>query len=333
MNDEAVPEDPRILRDAAVVGGGPAGLAAATWLARYRRTVTVFDTGEQRNRWTDASHGYLTRDHAAPDDLRSAAAADLLAYPTAEIRDARVEGVDRAADGTLVVTADDTRMPVRRLVLATGVVDAFPEVDGFFTHYGASVFHCPSCDGYETRGADVVTFGWNPNLAAFAASLMNWARSVTLVAEPALLAQQTVAVDWLRDAGVRVAPGSAAALLGDRGDLRAVQLEDGTQLPCGAAFFCIAHGPRTDLAQALGCDLDDEGYVRVDHEQRTSVDDVYAAGDVTAGMQLVQIAASKGVIAGVTAALSLQGEPPAPGAPTPAPDVDAAVAASDASDN
>jgi thioredoxin reductase len=112
----------------------------------------------------------------------------------------------------------------------------------------------------------------------------------------------------------------AVALVGSRGDLRGVRLVDDQVIHASMLFFSVDHRPRTDLAVALGAEIDAEGYVRVDVDGQTSVSGVYAAGDLTAGMQLVQVAAAKGVVAGVSAALSLHGEPGSPLSPPAAPD-------------
>jgi thioredoxin reductase len=145
--------------DAIVIGGGPAGLSAATWLARYRRTVLVLDSGEYRNRWADASHGSFSRDPANPAELLARARADLGAYPTTEVRHTLAAKAASDGDDRFEVVTETERFVARRLVLATGVRDQFPEVEGFFEHYGASVFHCPSCDGYEAKGRPVVAAG------------------------------------------------------------------------------------------------------------------------------------------------------------------------------
>jgi thioredoxin reductase len=312
--------------DAVVVGGGPAGLSAAGWLGRYRRRVVVVDGGEQRNRWVDRSHGYLTHDHADPKELLRAARQQLAAYPTVELRPGRAHGARRADDGTFVLDSAAGPVHARRVVLATGVVDAFPEVDGFFEHYGADVFHCPTCDGYEAQGCDVVVFGWTSHVAGFALTLLEWAATVTLVTDGGRFEGDDTCRRALDRHSVDVLEDDAVELLGTRGSLRGVRLKGGDMLPCQLVFFSIAHHPRTDLAVELGCRLTDDGYVEVDEHALTSVDGVYAAGDVTPGMQLVQVAAGEGTVAGVSCALSLQGEPPASDAPAPGPDVEAELA-------
>jgi thioredoxin reductase len=289
--------------DAVVVGGGPAGLAAALWLARYRRSVVVVDSAEYRNRWVEQAHGYIGADPIAPGELLERARAEVLAYPTAEVRKGEVSRV-KAGDSFSVVV-DGSTIEARRLVLATGVVDQFPEVDNFFEHYGVDVFHCPTCEGYEAKGKRVVVFGWSEYVAGFALTMDNWASSVTVVTDGHPFEGDDHHRKVLDARGIRVIEDEAVQLTGKRGDLRSVTLRHGGETPCEMAFFSIAHLPRTDMGDALGCRRTDEGYLEVDECNETTVSGVYAAGDVTPGMQLIQVAAAKGTVAGVSCAISL----------------------------
>ena len=166
-----------------VVGGGPAGLSAATWAARYRRSVLVVDSGEYRNRWAAKSHGYLGSDPSDPMALLEQSRKDLASYSEVSFCAGRVAAARREADGRFVVTVDGEAYAGLRLILAMGVVDTFPEVDGFFDHYGTSVFHCATCDGYEAQGRSVVILGWGEQVVAFAVGLLDWADRLTVVTE------------------------------------------------------------------------------------------------------------------------------------------------------
>jgi thioredoxin reductase len=305
--------------DAIVVGGGPAGLTAATWLARYRRSVLLVDAGEQRNRWVDASHGYFSRDPAAPSVLLEEARAQLAAYPYARSVSGRVSAVRRSGS-EFVVAVGPVEERALRLVLATGVEDAFPEVDGFFDHYGASVFHCPSCDGYEARGRNVVVLGWTEYVAAFAVTLLDWAASVVIVTDGRRFPGDDEQRATLAAFDVRVVEDVALRFLGERGSLDGLELRTLGCVPCELAFFSVAHRPRNALAASLGVAVSDEGCVLVDEEGATNVPGVFAAGDLTPGMQLIQVAAAKGAVAGITAAQSLRGTRGGPLSPPPAPD-------------
>ena len=124
--------------DAVVIGGGPAGLSAATWLARYRRKVPVLDSGEYRNAAVTEAHGYHGMDGFDPRALRDRARADLATCATAVLRDECAPSVHRIAGDLLQVEVGQGRNEcARRLVLATGVRDRLPEIDGILEHSGA----------------------------------------------------------------------------------------------------------------------------------------------------------------------------------------------------
>lgn len=306
--------------DAIVVGGGPAGLAAATWLGRYRRRTLVLDAGEPRNRWVDDVHGYLGADPIAPDELLARGRAHVNAYDDVDLRQARVAALEPLDDGFRVTTAEDS-WDARRVVLATGVTDVFPDVAGFFTHYGADVFHCPTCDGFEARGRRVVAFGWSAATAGFALELLDWARDVTVVTNGQTFEGGAAHQGALARHDVEVVEDEAAELLGPRGGLEGVRLRTGRRLPCEVAFFSIDHQPVTALACHVGCDLDGDGHVVVDEHGESSVSGVYAAGDLVPGLQLVQVAAAEGAVAGTHCALSLRNEPSPPDGAPHGPDV------------
>jgi thioredoxin reductase len=307
--------------DVIVVGGGPAGLSACLWLGRYRRRVLLIDSGKHRNRWVEQAHGYLGADPVSPRELLRTARGDLARYPTVEQRPGTVTAVGPDGAGGFLVTVDGSRWRARRLLLATGVRDDFPQVIGFFDHYGVQVFHCPSCDGYEAQGARVIVLGWSEQVTGFALGLLDWAHRVTLVTDGRRFQGDEACRATLEAHGVEIIEDDAEELVGTRGDLRGLRLRGGRTLDCEFAFFSIAHHPVRQLADQLGCELTEEGYVAVDEQGRTSVDGVWAAGDVTPGLQLIQAAAADGTAAGTCCALSLRGEPPLPGAAPTAPDV------------
>ena len=297
--------------DAVVVGGGPAGLAAATWLGRYRRRTLLIDSGSYRNWCVEHAHGYLGGDPCSPEDLRTTARKELSKYSTVEVREGCVTAVRGSIDEfEIEIEIDDSGPPevARRVVIATGVRDDFPEVGGFFDHYGADVFHCPSCDGYEARDRHVVVFGWTDRVTGFVLDLLHWAASATVVTDGHRFEGDGDDRAALAAAGVEVIEDDAVELVGARGALESVRLAGGRTLPCTMAFFSIAHRPITGLAEQLECALTVEGCLEVDDCCRTSVAGVYGAGDLTPGLQLIQVAAAKGTIAGVTCALSLAGK-------------------------
>ena len=129
------------MHDTVICGGGIAGLAAATWLRRYRRETLVIDAGRQRNRFTTSAHGYLCLDGASPDELIDAARRDLERYDTVEIKREAISEIGRAGHN-FVVSLDGERIITRRILLATGVEDELPDITGFEDFYGKAIFQC-----------------------------------------------------------------------------------------------------------------------------------------------------------------------------------------------
>jgi thioredoxin reductase len=305
--------------DVAVIGGGPAGHAAATWAARYRRRVVLVDAGRARNRWTDATHGYLGLDGASPQELLRRARSDLERYPEVETRAATVTAARRGRWGFDVELDGSAPLQALRIILATGVRDLFPDIDRFEEFFGTSVFTCPSCDGYEAQGKAVVALG-GAHAAPVAAGLLDWATSVTVLAD-----SPTDDLTSLEQLGIVVTVAQPAELCGTGGQLEGIRTTDGRTIPCDMIFCTMDHEQHSDLPRRLGCRMTSEGSVAVDEHCATSVEHVYAAGDMTPGPHLVQVAAAKGAIAGIAAAVSLRGEPGAPTSPPPAPDPDDAL--------
>ncbi|MFC7403339.1 NAD(P)/FAD-dependent oxidoreductase [Citricoccus sp. GCM10030269] len=311
-------DHPRIL-DALVVGGGPAGLSAATWLGRYRRSTLVVDAGHQRNLPADRAHGLLGRDPTTPEELLTDARAGLEQYPQVMLCHGTVTGLHHGEDGLFRAVVDGADVAAKRVVLATGMRDRFPEIAGFHSHYGTDVFHCPACDGYNAREQAVIVLGAGDELPAYAAELLDWAAVVRVITGtdggPVDDAQRAV----LDGHGIDVVDGVPEALVGPPGSLQGVRLTGGELVEGDKVFFSYAHDPSNDLARQLGCQLDHEGRIAVNEFQLTSIDGVYAAGDITAGLQLVAIAIGKGTAAGVACGTSLRGNPASNAAPTPAP--------------
>lgn len=294
-----------------VVGGGPAGLAAATWLGRYRRSTVVLDSCEYRNARVDKAHGYLGSDPLSPDDLRESAHRDIANYPNVSIVCTTAENVVRTGAGEFEVTAGDHVFRARRIVLATGTKDELPRVEGFWEHYGADVLHCPTCDGYETKGRKVAVMGWNEDVTGFAEKLLNWAVSVTVIAQGKFIDEDQKVKERLTSMGIALCEEDAVELLGKRGHLAGVRVESGETLDCDYVFFSLPEHPVNSLARQLGCDLDEDGHVVIDAQGGTSAENVFAAGDLTPGEQLIQIAAAEGALAGISCAGSFK-EPAPP---------------------
>lgn len=298
----ASPIDER--RDTVVVGGGPAGLSAALWLGRYRRSVLLIDGGEPRNEPAWAVHGYPGVPDPLPSELRRRLREQALGAG-AEIRMGEVVRVDGVKDDFTVHLYTGDVIGARRVVLAYGLRDYIPDIEGLGELYGTSVFHCPDCDGPAVADTRIGVIGWNRYGANLALYLRHWSDQITLLPHDHELKLGADELRVVSDAGIACRTGVIRRVAGHGGNLTQIEFRDGAPLRLDALFFHLGSEPRCELAALLDCELDDDGYVRVDRGQETSLPGVHAAGDLTGQPHLAAIAAAEGVRAALAIHRSL----------------------------
>lgn len=285
--------------DVAIVGGGPAGLTAAMWLARYLRSVVLVDSGDPRNWQTRGVNGYLGLPDVTPAALRGAGRQEARRWG-AELIDGCVSTITQESDKHFRLALESgATLESRRLLLAFGVKDIWPDIPGLERIYGASAYHCPDCDGHETRGKKTVVVGVGRKAVGLALSLATWTRELVICTnghDPDLTEPLLEQLDTL-NIPVLVARVQRAVHV-DR-MLKALELEDGVVLDCERLFFAIGRYPADDLAQRLGCERNDEGCVIIDEHFQTSVLNVWAAGDLVPGTQIALSAAAGGAKAAI----------------------------------
>jgi thioredoxin reductase len=291
--------------DVLVVGGGPAGLSAALMLGRCRRRVLVCDLGQARNRRSDALHGYLTRDGIPPSAFNELGRQELPAYGI-ELRTMGVTGARRVNEHYRVTLANGAEEDTRFLLIATGVVDDVPAIDGFRECYGRSLFHCPYCDGWEVRDRRLAAFGTGKAIAGLALGLKTWSPDIVVCTHGSPLDRRLRA--RLADNGVAVRPERIARLDHEDGSLTRVVFASGDALERDALFFTTAQHPQSDLAIRLGCTLTHHGVVRTGTRCDTNVPGVFVAGDASRDAQFVVVAAAEGVKAAVAINMALQAQ-------------------------
>lgn len=260
--------------DVVIIGGGPAGLSAALVLGRARRRVAVVDSGEPRNAAAHESHGFLTRDGVPPDELLRLGREEVTRYGV-ELVDDRVVSV---AEGFTVTLASGRELAARRLIVTAGVRDELPDVPGVAELWGDQVHFCPYCHGYEVHDDQVGVVAEGPLGVVKAVMLREWAPDVVLFPGDYELTDAEVAT--LDERGIGVEAGKVTRLAVTGGRLTGVDLADGRTVVRTAVFVNPVFRPKDTLLRELGCDLTEQGWVRVDPEGRTSVDGVWAAGNV-----------------------------------------------------
>ena len=278
--------------DCIVVGGGPAGLSAALMLGRCRRRVLLCDAGEQRNLRSRALHGYLTRDGAPPAELLRLGREELGRYGTVECRELRIVDAAREDGGFTLRTADGTRLHTRKLLLATGVVDELPPLEGLEPLYGISVHHCPYCDAWEWRDQPLAVYGEGEAASGLALSLTFWSPDVLLCTGGTALPAEAAA--RLARAGVRTREEPVARLEGRDGKLERIVFAEGAPAPRSALFVVAGQRQRSPLAERLGCRFTEKGTVNTGTCEVTNVPGLFVAGDASKEAQFLVVAAAEG---------------------------------------
>ena len=292
--------------DVAIIGGGPAGLSAGLWLGRYLHSVLLVDSGDPRNWETRGVNGFLGSPDIRPADLREAGREQCRKHDV-ELVDGYVEHVTREGDDRFrLILRDERTYEAKRLLLAFGLKDVWPDIPGLEQCYGETAHVCPDCDGYEARDRNVVVIGTGRRAVGMALNLTTWTRHLVIATngrpasiDDALSAKlEALAIPVLESPIRRLVPGAA-------GRPNVLELADGMPLDCDRIFFTIGQYPADDLGRQLGCERDDNDQIVIDDVHHTSVRNVFAAGDIVPGPQLAIRAAASGAIAALAIHRSL----------------------------
>jgi thioredoxin reductase len=299
--------------DVVIVGGGPGGLSAALALGRARKRVLVCDSGPRRNAAATHIHNFVTRDGTPPNEFRQLARQQLAAYDSVDVKDVRIAGIT-GSKGAFQVALSTGTVQARRILLATGMVDEMLPIERFRELWGRSIFQCPYCHGWENRDRRwgfLVLPATLGHAVPFGMQLRSWTREVAVFTNGVALFGEARA--QLEAAKIPIHDAPIKRLAGD-GQLSAIELADGTSVPCDALF---AHPPQqqVELVRALGLELDDDGFVKADPMKReTSIPGIYIAGDSGSRMQAAIAAAASATQAAAMINMELSMELVAAGA-------------------
>ena len=281
--------------DCLVIGGGPAGLTAAIYLARYRRKAVVIDSRASRAALIPETHNYP----GFPDGIRGTELLQALAeqaetYGISIVR-ARVETLKRQEDGFVATTAG-TEIRAKRVVLATGLVDNSPSLPGLRTAIDDGlVRYCPICDGFEATDLRICVLGGADDACGKAVFLRTYSKSVTLLTLDGKAGCEATCRD-LSGAGVD-SPASPVVAIERQSDGVSATLGDGSRRTFDVIYPVLGCEVRSELGTALGARHNDVGCLEVDAHQQTAVDGLYAIGDVVSDLHQIAVGTGHKAIA------------------------------------
>ena len=283
-----------MLYDVAIIGGGPAGLAAALAFGRSCKRVLLVDGGTPRNERAQYIGGFITQDRIVPAAFRSTAHDDLRAYPTIDLHlNTLVTRIDRAGSELVVhVGGIDHVARARRVLLTTGLVDEPLPLDGASDLWGRSLFQCPYCHAYEHRDRKIGFLSPRCEECDWSFLLRGWSSDVTVFTNGAY----TVSAEHrakLARAMIPIEEGRIIELHREGDQLHAVRLEGGATVACDVLFF-RPQQRQVPVVAGMGLAMTSDGHVRVDEDSKTSMPGVYAAGDLAMHYHGALAAASAG---------------------------------------
>ncbi|OQM74062.1 NAD(P)/FAD-dependent oxidoreductase [Manganibacter manganicus] len=279
--------------DTVVVGAGVAGLSAALFLARAGRSTVVFDGGPSRIHAVEEVREYIGFDGASPTTVLRQARDEAVCFG-AEIRSEMVDRIDPLDDGLFSVLAGGKPLLARTIVLATGLVDELPAIDGIREAWGTDLRVCPCFDGHEVRNGRFVVFGVDARLAHMASWVRMWSPDVTVVTRHAFT---DVEAERMALLGIRTLADEVTGLIHEGDRLVAVMTASGDPIATDAAWVSLESRAASDLARSL-CEVDELGFAKTDAGGATSRPGVFAIGNANEPLAHLVHAAASGTTVG-----------------------------------
>jgi thioredoxin reductase (NADPH) len=284
--------------DCVIIGGGPAGLTAAIYLARFRRRFVVIDSGASRTSWIPRSHNLPGHpDGIAGPDLLARMRAQAKRYGS-EIRNAEVDRLERSADGGFVAHTSQGPLHAAKALIATGVIDREPDLPDLrdAIQHGF-VRHCPICDAYEAMGQSVAIIGYGKCSIHEALLLRRYTSDLTLLTLGRPFEFSDADRRALHDARVRILdePVRRLGVQGQR--IESWHMESGDEHCFETVYSALGHDVRSGPLGGLGIDTESDGAILTDAHQRTSLPGLYAAGDIVRGLAQISVAMGQAAIA------------------------------------
>lgn len=280
-----------------IIGGSYAGLSSAMALGRSLRNVLIIDSGKRCNRQTPHAHNFLTQDGEEPGLIAGKATAEVLKYGTVKlINDLAISG-KKYDHGFVVTTQTGQQFQAKKLLFATGIKDIMPDIKGFAACWGISVVHCPYCHGYELRTQKTAVLANGARAFHLASLVNNLTDNITILTmgKADFSLEETAK---LTKHNIKIVEADISEIEHENGQITGVIFDDGSQENFTALYAAVPFTQNSDIPASLGCELTEQGHLKVDNFQATSVKGVYACGDNSAMMRSIANSVYSGNLAG-----------------------------------
>ena len=282
-----------------IIGGSYAGLSAAMSLGRALKTVLIIDSAIPCNRQTPYSHNFLTQDGKTPNQISTIAKEQVSQYKTIKFYSGLAISGTKTEKGFEIKTQVGDLFYSKKLVLATGLRDIMPDIKGFAECWGISVIHCPYCHGYEVKNEKTGILGNGDYGFEFSRLVYNWTKDLTLYTngKSILTKEQT---DKLIKHHIPIVEKEIDAFEHANGQIQNIVFNDNSKTSITAIYARPELIQHSQIPVQLGCELTEQGAVKVDASQKTTIYGVFACGDNSNSSRDVALAVSAGMVAGGT---------------------------------
>lgn len=288
------------LFDVIIVGGSYSGLAAGMALGRALKQGLVIDNGKPCNRQTPHSHNFITQDGKTPKEIAAIARQQVERYDTVKFFNGLATKGVKTDTGFQIQTESGNTFSAKKIIFATGIKDIMPNIDGYAECWGISVLHCPYCHGYEIRNEKTGILGNGEYGFEFSNLISNWTKDLTLFTngKSVLTKEQTAK---LETHNIKIVQTEIEKFVHTNGYLQKIIFKDGKTSSVKALYVNNPFEQHCPIPETLGCELSDEGYIKIDPFQKTTVPGIFACGDNTTRMRTVASAVAMGTAAGMMA--------------------------------
>ena len=280
-----------------IIGGSYSGLSAGMALGRSLRKTLIIDSGKPCNIQTSHSHNFITQDGKTPKEISSSARAQVEKYNSIKFYSGIAISGARKGNGFEVRTDSGDVFQAKKLVFATGVRDIMPAIKGFAECWGISVIHCPYCHGYEVRNEKTGILGNGEIIFEFSKMINHWTKDLTLFTngKSVLTNEQT---DKLKKHNIKIFETEIDVFEQSNGQIENVVFKDRSKISMKVIYAKIPFEQHCDIPKQLGCELNEQGLIKIDAFQKTTVPGVFACGDNSFMMRSVANAVAMGTLAG-----------------------------------
>ncbi len=283
--------------DVIIIGGSYSGLSAAMALGRSLRNVLIIDSGKPCNSQTPHSHNFLTQDGKTPNEISTLAKLQVEKYESVKFQNGLATIGKKTESGFEIITSNNDKFAAKKLIFATGIKDMIPDIKGFNDCWGKSVVHCPYCHGYENRNKNTAIIANGAKAFHLVPLVKNLTNELTLLTNGiADFDPEQIAI--FKKNKINIIETIILEFENNNGNLENVVFNDRTKLPFDVAYGVIPFSQHSDIPQKLGCEITEQGYIKVDMFQKTTIEGVFACGDNSVMMRSVANAVYSGNVTG-----------------------------------